>query len=417
MKVSIVFYPNKAKKSTKTGKIPMYLRVCMNGQKAETRLNADVTMQDLNKWDLATMRFSDRNSKANQIINSIDQKFTEFKILNATTLSKYTAKRIIDVIMKDGETSNIVALAYIENYYNKVVVNKSKIAKGTIKGYRKAINHMIKFLELRKTPGILLSEINNNVALEFNDYLKGNKHCQNRKGMTDASAAGIIKKFRTIIDRAINEELLERNPFKIIKLNNTSPMRDRLTASQLKQLNDLDLTNFPTQALYRDLFLFQVYTGLAYIDAMLLKNENLELRPDGNIKLKTTRLKTEEPVEQFLTSHAIEIIKKYKSKPENQITGLVLPTRSNQKVNVQLKMLAELANIPIKLTSHIGRHTFRQMLSEAGIEDYGVIARMMGRSRRGDIDSVYYAITETGLLEAKRKFEVFLGKTFYEVAA
>jgi hypothetical protein len=48
------------------------------------------------------------------------------------------------------------------------------------------------------------------------------------------------------------------------------------------------------------------------------------------------------------------------------------------------------------------------MLSEAGIEDYGVIKRMMGQSRGGDVDEVYYSITETRLLNAKEKFETFL---------
>ena len=71
-------------------------------------------------------------------------------------------------------------------------------------------------------------------------------------------------------------------------------------------------------------------------------------------------------------------------------------------------MLSSLAKTPIKLTTHIARHTFRQLLAEAGIEDYGVIKRMMGQSRNGDVDEVYYSITESRLLNAKLKFEEYL---------
>jgi integrase len=56
------------------------------------------------------------------------------------------------------------------------------------------------------------------------------------------------------------------------------------------------------------------------------------------------------------------------------------------------------------------RHTFRQLLGEAGIEDFGVIKRMMGQSRRGEVDEVYYSVTENGLMRAKEKFQEYLTK-------
>ena len=38
----------------------------------------------------------------------------------------------------------------------------------------------------------------------------------------------------------------------------------------------------------------------------------------------------------------------------------------------------------------------------------GVIKIMIGHSGSGDIDSVYYSVTESRLLEAKAKFEKYL---------
>jgi integrase len=79
---------------------------------------------------------------------------------------------------------------------------------------------------------------------------------------------------------------------------------------------------------------------------------------------------------------------------------------------VQLKILANMVGIPLKLTTHIARHTFRQLLAEADIYEMGVIKRMMGHSRNGEIDGIYYAVTESRLMEAKRKFELYLEKAF-----
>jgi hypothetical protein len=56
MRTSISFFPNVAKRNSKTGRIPIYLRVIHNGQKAEARLNENISIKDLPEWDLIIMR-------------------------------------------------------------------------------------------------------------------------------------------------------------------------------------------------------------------------------------------------------------------------------------------------------------------------------------------------------------------------
>jgi integrase len=75
----------------------------------------------------------------------------------------------------------------------------------------------------------------------------------------------------------------------------------------------------------------------------------------------------------ILPKQAVALISKYKNTAEIEITGCVLPKRSNKEVNVQLKVLAGMVGIPLKLTTHIARHTFRQLLAEADIYEMGVI--------------------------------------------
>jgi hypothetical protein len=74
MKASISYFPNTSKKSSKTGKIPLYTRVCFRGSKAEERLNIEVPETVLAKWEPMTMRFSDRTLSANQMLNSYDHR-------------------------------------------------------------------------------------------------------------------------------------------------------------------------------------------------------------------------------------------------------------------------------------------------------------------------------------------------------
>jgi integrase len=411
MKLSLFFYPKRDKTNTKTGKIPMYMRIILNREKAEMRLNVELQEADLLKWDEATMRFTDRNMSANAYLNELDKSFEDFRHHNATKLSNYNAKTIRDQIMGLDAKPCPLIIQYIDKYYDKAIAPNAQLAEGTKRNYRKAFKHLRDFLMFRKSKTAILNDLNVALAYEFRDYLLGSHPDCARTGMKEPSALDNIKRLRTVFDRAVDEELISSNPFKKIKLKSKSKQRYRLDINQVRLIYQLDLREFPTQQLYKDMFLFSVFTGLAYADASNLKQTDINKMKDGNYRLFLKRKKTDVITEMVLPKQAVAIVEKYKSYPEIEITGNVLPKRSNKEVNVQLKVLANMVNIPVKLSTHICRHTFRQLLAEADIYEMGVIKRMMGHSRNGEIDGIYYAVTETRLLEAKRKFELYLENT------
>lgn len=408
MKASIIFFPNEAKKSKRTGRIPVYMRICFRTAKAEGRLNAEIAEKDLLKWDPRTMRLVERNSQVNHQLNRLDQKFTEFLILNANELSLFNAAAIKDYVLGTSKSQALSVMKFIDDYFQDSIANNVNRTPGTIKNYRRAINHFSAFLDLRKQKALLMHQLDFEFAAAFKNYLVCSDATTNRIGMTEVSAAGIIKKFRTIFTQAVDLEILKRNPFKLVKIKTKSPRRERLTIEQVAKIHFFDFQDTPYQQLYRDIFLFSVYTGLAYHDLMSLTWSNLEQKKDGSFKLVINRQKTDVITECFLPCHAVQIIKKYQEIEPSVIGDRVVPYRSNKEMNLQLKSIARLANIPILLSTHIARHTFRQLLAEAGITDYGVIKRMMGQSRNGDVDEVYYSVTEKSLLEAKGKLDRFL---------
>lgn len=410
MKASIIFFPNKAKKNQKTLKTPVYLRICFNRLKSDTRLNIEISENDILKWDPVTMRIMERNSPVNHHLNRLDQKFQEFIIMNATDLPKYSAAFIKDYVLGKNTSQQKTVIKFVDDYFTNSVIQNVSRTPGTIKNYRRSINHLRNFLVLRKQGNLVFEQLNYEFASDFKNYLVNSNPALNRIGMTEVSASGVIKKFRTIFSEAVDKEFMTKNPFKLVKIKTKSPRRERLTIQQVRDIFTIDLSLYPAQELYRDIFLFGVFTGLAYQDAMSLTWHSLETRENHNLKLSLRRAKSDIITESFLPSFAIEIAKKYKEHSGYQVDGTVLPHRSNKEVNSKLKFLAQLTKIPIKLSTHIARHTFRQLLSEAGIADYGLIKRMMGQSRNGDVDEVYYQITEGALLTGKDMFENYLQK-------
>jgi site-specific recombinase XerD len=409
MKTSLWFFPNPQKKSAKTGKLPLYVRVILNGKKSEGRLyHADLSQKEALLWNEQTMRLSDSKHKANKLINAVQQAFDEFIILNAKNINRYSASSIRDYLLGRNKLEEPTVVSYIDNFFASTIEKNDNLAAGTKRTYVKAIRHLKNFLRQTKREKLLVRDLSPTIAGEFKDYLLCEKADGETKGMTEPSALGNVKKLRTIFDRAIVDGLLEKNPFKTFKLKARSPQKPRLTVSHVKALLELDLTKYPRLIPYRDLFLFSCFTGLAYEDAHNLTYSDLLSVGKSDIKIHLSREKTDILTEVVLVAQAKKFIEQYKKEKENQITRRVLPQRSNQKINDNLKILSNLIEVPFELKSHTGRRTFRQLLGEAGITDMAVIKRMMGHNRRGDIDEVYYSVTEATLVTAKEKFEAYL---------
>ncbi len=407
-KLSFNFFPNRAKKNPKTNKTPIYLRVILNCKKAEHRLNLELDDKTLSLWNPVIMRVEAPDCTENDHLDNISTSFKRFLALNDHHISTFNAIKVRNLVMQLESPEQITLIDYINKYYLKAISNKNELSKGTKINYRKAINHMVTFLTFNKLLNKTVKEIDNALADEFKNYLLNDCKELNKKGMAQPSALGIIKKFRTIFNKAVNDDLISKNPFNLVKLSNKSPKKPRLNIHQVSELVHSESKLTITEMVYKDIFLFSVFTGLAYIDAANFKREYIEYRANGDVKLSTERKKTGEFAEQFLNDFAVAIIDKYKNDPNILPYNNVIPKKSNKEINIQLKIIAAKIGIPFKVSSHTARHTFRQLLSESGIEDDAVIKRMMGQSRTDAVDNVYYEVTETRLMEARNRFNNFL---------
>lgn len=106
-----------------------------------------------------------------------------------------------------------------------------------------------------------------------------------------------------------------------------------------KELAELERRQFSTERLntVRDIFVFQCYTGLAYIDAFQLQEADIKDGVDGNQWILSERQKTNSMARIPLLPNAIKILEKYKNHPLSLKRRTVLPVSSNQKMNEYLK--------------------------------------------------------------------------------
>lgn len=193
------------------------------------------------------MRLINPKHKVNKQINAIQTEFDDFIVLNRKKITSFSAAAIRDILLARKNEVDPTVDDYLDTYFAATIERNSNLSPGTKKNYRKAIRHLKAFLAGKALKGLLVKDLTTSIAISFKDYLlnsslDGCRTC----GMTEPSAAGNIMKFKTIFNRAVDEGLLNKNPFKVIRLKHTSPQKPRLSVTQMKTLLDLDLRFFST---------------------------------------------------------------------------------------------------------------------------------------------------------------------------
>ena len=145
----------------------------------------------------------------------------------------------------------------------------------------------------------------------------------------------------------------------------------------------------PTQSLerVRDLFVFQTYTCLSYVD--LESFDTSQINKTGVYTAK--RGKTGVEFTFYVMKPARDILIKYDGK---------LPLISNEKYNDYLKLVAQAAKIDKPVTSHWARHTGATLLLNDGGVDMEIIARILGHTSTRQTRDTYAKLLDTTVATA-----------------
>lgn len=164
---------------------------------------------------------------------------------------------------------------------------------------------------------------------------------------------GIMRHTRKMIKLAINEGIISRDPFEGYTPERPIPEQKYLTREELDKIMTTQLDH-PSRYITRDMFLFSVFTGLAYRDICNLTPQHIVKASDGVLWIRTSRQKTGTPCDIPLLDLPKQIIEKYRGLAKG---GKLLPMLSCGRLNKNLKVIAKLCNIERHLVYHLARHT------------------------------------------------------------
>ena len=240
------------------------------------------------------------------------------------------------------------------------------VAYGTKKQYRTLLHRLTEFGKMAKWADVTAENI-----VEFDAWLHQRRK-KSGEAIIDAAVFKYHRNLKALLNRAVTFEKIDRNPYELLKgkfKRGDKENVEYLTESEMKRFEALDVSSDLTMQISKDIFTFQMYTGLSYSDAMAF--DFSQYRQENGKWINTgERIKTGVPFVSSLLPPAVAVLEKYDFK---------IPQIENHVYNRALKALGVMAQIPIPLHSHLARHTFATWMLRNGAKIENV-SRMLGHT-------------------------------------
>ncbi|PKR80697.1 hypothetical protein CW751_07970 [Brumimicrobium salinarum] len=370
---TILFWLFKAK--MRNEKAPIYCRITVNGKRAQFSLKRSIKPE---KWNSSSGKLKG-NSEEARILNSYLNKVRSelhkhFNLLEAKDefISADTIKNSY-LGINEEERSLIETFEYHNNQMKELI--GIDVVKATHTKFETVLKKLKIFMKNHhKRSDLALKELNHKFVVDFEYFLKVDQKIGHNTTMK------YIRNLKKVMNMAVTNDWLAKNPFASFKCSNKKVHREILTEDELQLLTEKEFTIQRLEEV-RDVFLFCCYTGYAFVDVEKLTPSNLVRNINGELWIYTNRQKTGATSNVPLLALALKIVQKYKENPYCEAKGRLLPVKSNQKMNAYLKEIADICGIKKKLTMHIARHTFATTITLSNGVPIETVSKLLGHTK------------------------------------
>lgn len=370
-KITLHFY-TKSTKMNADGKLPIYVRLTVNGQRLEFSSKKFI---EKSKWlpELCKMKGSTEEARSiNSYLDMIKSKVlgAELELLHKN--EDLTIENFQSILLDKNKKSRML-ISIFQDHNNKMRELLGKqYAHGTLQRFEVTLNHIKNFLHWKyNSTDISIDKIDFAFITDLEFYLRSVKNCGNN------TAVKYVRNFRKIINICLNNDWIEKNPFSKYEGKVYEVDKEFLTEEEIQKIYSKKFMNTRLGQV-RDIFIFCCFTGLAYIDVQQLRKDHLGIGIDGNKWIFKNRQKTDTRSKIPLLPIAEELIMKYETHPKCINEDRLLPVLSNQKMNSYLKEIGDVCGINKEITFHMARHTFATSVTLTNGVPIESVSKMLG---------------------------------------
>ena len=384
----ISFYCRKSKVN-RQGYAPIEMSIVINGERCLITLPRKEQPNDFKK-DCNSRKDNDIKQYLQAVRNKVGAIQTEMMEkdmpLTASLLRDY---------FRTGGIQQYSIQNLFDDYY--AILRKRIGVDLTAKTYRKyelARDRFYQMVDRSKPLTFLTNALMKDYMVTLNqefDYVTAQSYCQ---------------KIKTVCMFAEANGKMSIDPFYDMHLRKGEKNVQFLTEDEVETIRDSNLKNGSLNKV-KDLFIFQVNSGLSYCDMAILVPEDYQMTGQGLYYVHKQRMKTHTFFTAVIFPDGVEVLRKYR---------FVLPVLSNQKYNAYLKQIAELCDISKPLHTHVARHTYATMCLNRGIR-IEVVAKLLGHSTTKVTTHYAKFVTNTIISEVTEAFDlaVELGDSMVEI--
>ncbi len=370
---NILFFIRKTRLK-KSGDTPIMLRITIEGKLVETQLKRDVN-PDL--WNQNKERCTGKDSISLEINRYLES--VKLRVLGIHRKMEEEEKYISSIKIKrkflglDEEHMMFFQVFQEHNDKCRELIGKD-YAKVTISRFDTCLKYMKEMtLKQYHIEDIPLKKLNHAFIQDYIHFLKVEKN------LSENTLIRYLKVIKKITNMSLANEWMSRNPFANIKFHEQEVNPEFLTKGELEMLRTkkFDIPHFD---LVCDIFLFQCFTGLSFVDVSELTEEHIVPDNEGNLWIRKARRKTKVMCNIPLLDIPLQLLDKYKEHPVCQKKDVLLPVMTNQKMNKYLKEIAICCGIKKSLSTHVARHTFSTTVTLANNVSLENVAKMLGHA-------------------------------------
>lgn len=230
----------------------------------------------------------------------------------------------------------------------------------------------------------------------YESYMRANRLSRN-------TTSFYLRILRCICNRAAAEGLTTQpDPFRRVYTGVDKTAKRAIALKEIRRIKELDLTCSPDLDFARDMFMFSFYLrGMSFVDMAYLRKKDLANGYITYIRKKTGQqlsIRWEKPMQAMM--------EKYPENPTQYLLPILTERHGSERsqylnklvsVNRKLKQVAQMAQIPMPLTTYVARHSWASIAQSKNIP-LGIISEGMGHDSE-ETTRIYLAAIQTSRID------------------
>ena len=365
-----ILFSIRESKARKNGNTPIEVTITINGERCSFSTGKQIKVTS---WDKNRQLVKGKDEEATSLNNYLKSVRAKLYEKEAELLDRgfiITAQLLYDAYFDKVEClkeRSLLSVLEEHNTERKAMVGKT-VAPATYWIFEYTGRLLREFiLKKYNREDLYLRELNIGFIQGFHSFLLSEKK------MGQNSCTKHLKFLKKLLNLAVANSYISYNPVNAYKVEREPVEVDFLDEEELRKIINFD-TPLPRLERAKDMFLFECFTGLSYIDIKTLTSEHFEKDNTGRIWIKKRRVKTGVLSRIPLLPIAKLILDKYKGGEK------LLPIQDPADINKYLKDIAILCGINKRICFHTSRHTFASTVTLANNISLEVVSKMLGHT-------------------------------------